>query len=173
MLSAYQQLDQGGELTVRVLAAHETDPAGRGVQVARLRRLRESVPRPLLRADAAKIFEDGVIEARTAAMLVPYLDRPGFRGELNLPPADALDRLVAALDRDSFQVHIHAIGDRAIRVSLDAFERAREDERRAGFPALIAHLEVIDPADIPRFEPLGVIADFQPLWAFADPYIPT
>lgn len=82
-----------------------------------------------------------------------------------------LDPLVAELDRDGFQVHIHAIGDRAIRMALDALAHARavngvRDSRHA-----IAHLELIDPTDIPRFRELGVVANFQPLWANGDEYL--
>ena len=70
-----------------------------------------------------------------------------------------------------FNVHIHAIGDRAVRMSLDAFEAARAKTSARGQRHQIAHLEVIDPADIPRFRTLGVIANFQALWAYADDYI--
>jgi predicted amidohydrolase YtcJ len=138
--------------------------------VARLVALRAEYAGPRLRPTAAKIFADGVIEARTAAMLEPYLDRPGDRGEPNLAPA-ALDALVAALVRERFSVHIHAIGDRAVRMSLDALEKAGARRGAGGPRHQIAHLEVIDPSDLPRFRTLGVIANFQPLWAYADPYI--
>ena len=113
---------------------------------------------------------DGVIEARTAAMLEPYVDRPGQRGEPNLTP-EQLDAFVAALVRRSFSVHIHAIGDRAVRLSLDALEAAGARSGVNGPRHQLAHIEVIHPADFPRFRTLGVIANFQPLWAWADPYI--
>jgi len=102
--------------------------------------------------------------------ILPYLNRGGSRGELNFAP-DRLAKLVTRLDREGFQVHIHAIGDRAIRVSLDAHEAAQIANGRRDARHHIAHLELIEPEDIPRFRDLGIIANFQPLWAFADPYI--
>jgi len=161
-------------LKLRVVAALDTD-LDRGVeQVGELAALRRRFAGPRLRPTAAKIFLDGVIEARTAAMLEPYTDRPGDRGELNLPP-ERLDPLVAALAQAGFDVHVHAIGDRAVRTALDAFERAAggvAESYRDGRPRhQIAHLQVVHPDDVPRFRRLGVIALFQPLWAFADSYI--
>ncbi|MEP7348122.1 MAG: amidohydrolase family protein, partial [Gemmatimonadaceae bacterium] len=126
--------------------------------------------RGLVRPVAAKIFLDGVIEGQTAAFLQPYLDRPGYRGELNVPP-DRMNALVHALDSAGFKVHVHAIGDRAIRVALDAFEKQHALDGGAGPRHIIAHLQLFDPADIPRFASLGVVADFQPLWAYRDSYI--
>jgi predicted amidohydrolase YtcJ len=82
-----------------------------------------------------------------------------------------MDTLVAAIDAAGFQVHVHAIGDRAVRMSLDAFAFARKHNGPRDARPIIAHLELIDPADIPRFAALGVIPSFQPLWAFADGYI--
>ncbi|HYB52811.1 MAG TPA: amidohydrolase family protein, partial [Thermoanaerobaculia bacterium] len=139
-------------------------------QVERLERQRATFTRGRLRATAAKIFADGVIESETAALLEPYLDRPGYAGKPDLE-ADAFARLAAAIDKARFQIHIHAIGDRAIRMSLDALEAARRENGPRDARPLLAHLELIDPQDIPRFRRIGVIADFQPLWAYADSYI--
>ena len=124
----------------------------------------------LVRPLSVKIFADGVIEPRTAAMLEPYLDKPGSRGEPNWSEA-ALNAIVARLVKEDFNVHVHAIGDRAVRMTLDAMEAARGGEGRRRPRNQIAHLEVIQPQDVPRFRTLGVIANFQPLWAYADSYI--
>ena len=179
-LEAYRATERRGDLTLRIVAAlgsariaEELPPEARsdaGAIAARLAALRSEFASPRLRPTAAKIFADGVIEARTAAMLEPYLDRPGWRGEPNLPP-DELDALVAALVRQGFSVHIHAIGDRAVRMGLDALEAAGARRGAAGLRHQLAHIEVIQPEDMPRFRTLGVIANFQPLWAYADPYI--
>jgi predicted amidohydrolase YtcJ len=170
LLDAYAALDRSGELTVRVLASLHVD-TGRGVSEAgRLAGLRRRYAGTRLRATAAKIFADGVMEPETAALLEPYINRPGDRGTPLLEP-EAFDALAVALDRAGFQIHVHAIGDRAIRMSLDAFAAAG---RANGFRDMrhhIAHLELIDPADIPRFRRLGAAANFQALWAYADPYI--
>ena len=170
ILEAYAALDRAGELSVRVLASLHVD-TGRGVSEAgRLAELRRRFEGTRLKAGAAKIFIDGVVESHTAALLEPYADRPGDRGT-PLLEAEAFEALAVALDRAGFQIHVHAIGDRAIRMSLDAFVAAG---RANGFRDMrhhIAHLELIDPADIPRFRRLGVTANFQALWAYADPYI--
>jgi hypothetical protein len=139
-------------------------------QIPRLIELRKKYQGRRLRANTVKIFADGVIEAHTAALLEPYLDQPDNRGKANWEP-DAFNQLVTALDREGFQIHVHAIGDRAIRLALDAFEAARAANGSRDSRHHIAHLELIHPQDWPRFRRLGVIANFQPLWAWADPYI--
>ncbi len=170
ILAAYADLERRGELTARVLAAQYVDPKKEVTQISELIRRRELFHRKYLHATAAKIFADGVIESRTAAMLEPYLDRPDDRGIPNLA-AQQFKSLAVALDSAGFQIHIHAIGDRAIRMALDALEAAQQTNGRHEARHHIAHLELIDPQDIPRFKALGVIANFQPLWAYADLYI--
>jgi predicted amidohydrolase YtcJ len=179
-LDAYRTLERRGELGLRVVAALATATIAeqQGIDAAadpealagRLAALRSEFASRRLHPTAAKIFADGVIEARTAAMLEPYLDRPGQRGEPNYAP-ERLDALVAALVRRGFSVHIHAIGDRAVRLSLDALEAAGARRGSQAARHQLAHIEVIQPADFARFRTLGVIANFQPLWAWADPYI--
>ncbi|MGB8960280.1 MAG: amidohydrolase [Candidatus Aminicenantales bacterium] len=169
-LDAYAALDKSGRLTVRVLASLFVDTDRGLAEVPRLARLRRQYAGSRLKATAAKIFADGVMEPHTAALLEPYTDRPGDRGTPLLEP-EAFDALAQALDLSGFQIHVHAIGDRAVRMALDAFEAAG---RANGFRDLrhhIAHLELIDPADIPRFARLGAAANFQALWAYADTYI--
>ena len=170
ILDAYAVLDRSGEMTLRVLASLHVD-TGRGpVEVERLVKLRDAYRTPHLRATTAKIFADGVVESHTAALLEPYLDRPGDRGEPLLGP-EAFNRLAVALDAAGFQIHVHAIGDRAIRMTLDAMEAALRADGPRDLRHHIAHLELIDPADIPRFKALGVTANFQSLWAYQDSYI--
>ncbi len=170
MLAVYSQLDAQQRLTARVVAAQRIDPARGPEQIAELEQRRQTHRSAHLKASAAKIFVDGVIEAHTAALLQPYLDQAGSQGHLNLP-VESLQQLVTELDGKGFQVHLHAIGDRAVRASLDACEAALRRNGNRDRRHHIAHLELIDPADIPRFQSLGVIANFQPLWAYADTYI--
>jgi predicted amidohydrolase YtcJ len=170
MLEAYRMMDSAGTLPVRITAAQNLGPSPTAALVTQVVRFRDRFKGRLVSANSAKIYLDGVIEARTAAMLAPYVDRPGNRGEPNLSQS-TLDSLVSALERAGVQVHVHAIGDRAIRMTLDAFARARTTNGAKDTRHQIAHLELIDPADIPRFKQLGVIANFQPLWAYDDPYI--
>lgn len=124
----------------------------------------------LIDASTAKIWQDGVMENYTAAMLEPYQIPGGSRGDPLVDP-EQLKRIVTRLDAEGFQVHFHAIGDAAVRQSLDAVEEALTKNGRLGHRHHIAHLQVIDPADIPRFKALDVVANFQPLWAIADVYV--
>ncbi len=162
VLQAYQDLDQSDELTVRVLAALETRPLEGPEQVARMVQARERSRGRRLRPDAAKIFVDGVIEAQTAALLEPYVGS-SESGPLNFTPT-ALNALVKALDEAGFVVHFHAIGDRAVRVALDSVEALGGTSLRPS----VAHLELTDPADLPRIDELGCVANIQPRWAILD-----
>ncbi|HEU4526043.1 MAG TPA: amidohydrolase [Gemmatimonadales bacterium] len=172
MLRAYAAADRAGRLTLRVVVAADAEPDSAGVQgvVRRLadRRSRYATPRVL--PAAAKLFQDGVIEARTAALLAPYLERKGDAGK-PIYPQPVLDSLIAALDRDGWQLHVHAIGDRAIRMTLDALEHARAVNGARDARHTITHLQLIDPADLPRFRRLAVVANFEPFWANGDEYL--
>jgi predicted amidohydrolase YtcJ len=169
---AYGEVDRAGELTARVqMALRASEDAPVEEDVARLVAIRDR-HRGSRRLTAAtvKFYADGVIEARTAALLAPYLDRGRDAGPLVYQPGDLAAR-VTAMDRAGFQAHIHAIGDRAIRVSLDAIAAARAENGPRDRRPVLAHIQLFDPADIPRFRELGAIASFQPLWAQADEYI--
>jgi len=127
-----------------------------------------------LRAGVLKVFADGVMEypAQTAALLRPYCDADGKPtksvGELYFDP-ERFARLVQKLDAAGIALHVHAIGDRAVRTTLDAFAAARAANGERDNRHQIAHLQLVDPADFPRFKELGVIADFQLLWARREP----
>ncbi len=111
-----------------------------------------------------KIFVDGVIESGTAAMIEDYTDKPGLRGD---PIFDAESFKAAAIeaDRRDMQIAVHAIGDAAVRITLDGFEAARKANGPRDSRHRIEHVEMINPADVSRFAELGVIASFQPLHA--------
>jgi predicted amidohydrolase YtcJ len=127
---------------------------------------REALSRGRFQARAVKVMQDGVAENFTASMLTPYLDAAGSetdnRGH-SFVEAGALREAVAALDAAGFQVHVHAIGDRASREALDAFEGTKRDNRHH-----IAHIQVVHPDDVPRFAGVGVAANAQALWACED-----
>jgi hypothetical protein len=171
-LAAYRALDDAGELSLRVVAALFLDPhAPIDAQLERLVAARAEHSRGNLRATAVKIWEDGVLETHTAALLEPYLNRAdGYRGLLLHAP-DRLREAVTRLDAAGFQVHFHAIGDAAVRAALDAVAAARAANGARDARHHIAHLELLDPADLPRLRELGVVANFQPLWAIQDRYI--
>jgi predicted amidohydrolase YtcJ len=170
-LQTLASADRARHLRLRVVAALIAPGSGDSM-LGRLRDWRTRYATPLVRPTAVKLFQDGVIESRTAAMLAPYLDRHGDAGTPVRTQAE-LDPLVAALDRDGFQIHVHAIGDRAIRMTLDALARARAVNGARDSRHAIAHLELIDSADVPRFRELGVVANFEPLWANGDEYLTT
>jgi predicted amidohydrolase YtcJ len=169
-LKTYAAADRAGKLSFRVVAASHVGEAAGDSVITRLQEWRKRYSTQHVHPIAAKIFADGVIESRTAALLAPYLDRPGDSGSPNYDSL-TLTRLAVDLDRAGFQIHVHAIGDRAIRMTLDALEQARRMNGVRDSRHGIAHLELIDPADIPRFRRLGVIANFQPLWANGDEYL--
>lgn len=179
MLEVYREASRQNMLTAHAgisLAvprdAGALDPAS---LVESLVALRATEPVPDVNVQAAKIFVDGVIEAGTAAMLEPYTGTAEDVGNL-LRPRTVLEPLVAALQADGFQLHFHAIGDGAIRVVLDAIEAAaRLVSAGAGAaspgPPLVAHAQLIDPADVSRFATLGAVPVFSAVWAFEDSYI--
>ena len=168
-LQALAAADRAGRLRLRVVAALIAPGSGDSM-LARLRDWRTRYATAHVRPTAVKLFQDGVIESRTAAMLAPYLDRHGDAGTPIRSQAE-LDALAIALDRDGFQIHVHAIGDRAIRMTLDALARARTVNGARDTRHAIAHLELIDSVDVPRFRELGVVANFEPLWANGDEYL--
>jgi len=167
-LEAYLALADRGELTARVVGALWWDRHRGEDQVDELlaARARASVGR--FRAPTVKVMQDGVIETFTAGVLEPYLGsdgRPTDNRGLSFIEPELLRRIVTRLDAEGFQVHFHAIGERAVRESLDAVEAARLANGMNDLRHHIAHVQVIHPDDLPRFRALGVTATIQPLWA--------
>jgi predicted amidohydrolase YtcJ len=169
--STYLRAVDSDRLTARVRGALWWE-RGKGVeQVETMRERRRVLPRGRFRAGAVKVMQDGIAENHTAAMTAPYLDGCGCRtanaGLSFLDPA-VLREGVTRLDAAGFQVHVHAIGDRAVREALDAFEAARTTNGGNDLRHHIAHLQLVHPRDRPRFAELGVVANIQPLWAHLD-----
>ncbi len=170
MLRGYKRFDDAGKLRIRVKAAVEIKPDEDPVAgVARVLDLRQRYAGPHLEVNAAKLFIDGVIETGTAALLEAYVGS-NSAGDLLFEP-DSLNRVAVAADAAGLQLHAHAIGDRAVRVTLDAYEAAEKANGPRDRRDQITHLELVDPADIARFKPLGVLANIQALWAYPDSYI--
>ena len=169
-LETYYDFAASGALTARVVASLWWE-RGRGLeQIDELVAKRAKFTRGRLRATTIKIMQDGVLENHTASLLEPYVGVAGQRGVPFVEP-EALKEIVTRLDQEGFQVHFHAIGDAAIRQALDAIEAARTRNGDRGNRHHISHIELFDPADIPRFRQLDVVANFQPLWAYAEEYI--
>lgn len=174
-LAAFSELDQSRQLTLKTVGSMWYDATKGLAQIPQYVEWREKFKGPRLRPIAVKIFQDGVIESQTAALLQPYLGADGKpdekrRGWLNLEP-DVIKPLALELDRLGFQIHIHAIGDLGIQSSLDALEFARQKNGPRDSRHHIAHIQLFDRPDIARFRRLGVVANFQPFWAWADSYI--
>jgi predicted amidohydrolase YtcJ len=178
IVEAYRVVARQNKLTARAHISLYADPASDESQVDQFLRIRQQTSESAVTVNSVKIFLDGVIEAATASLLEPYLPLAGepapahSRGLPNFTD-DRLKALVGRLDREGFQVHMHAIGDRAIRQGLDAIAAAERANGPRDRRPHIAHLQLFHPAELPRFRELGVVANIQPLWAYADSYIRT
>ncbi len=165
---AYVALASRGELTGRVVGALWWDHHRGADQIEEFVERRRATAMGRYAPTSVKLMMDGVLENFTGAMLEPYGDGHGGttdnRGLLQIDP-DGLASWVPAIDALGFQPHFHAIGDRAVRASLDAVEAARRANGPSDTRPHIAHIQVIHPDDIARFRELGVAANAQPLWA--------
>jgi predicted amidohydrolase YtcJ len=167
----YLRAARSGDLTARVRGALWWERDLGEEQVSDLLDRRERFTEGRLVAGSVKIMQDGIVENFTAAMSAPYLDGCGCRTAnrgLSFVDPSALNRHVARLDAEGFQVHVHAIGDRAVREALDAVEAARAANPDRDLRHHIAHLQVVHPDDRGRFAALRVSANLQPLWAQLD-----
>jgi len=168
VLPVYKALAQKGELTLRVAALMVANPKSRPADLEVLEQVRQQfLGVPNLSLPGIKIFADGVAEfpAQTASLLTPYKNSKKD-GELLIDPAH-FGELVSAADARGWLVHVHAIGDRAVRESLNGIEQARRD-RQSGVVHSITHLQMVSPKEFARFKPLDVIASMQLYWAAAD-----
>ena len=170
-LSAYARAIDEGTLLARVVGAQWWERASGIEQVEEFVARRDELTArgdDRLRLGTVKIMVDGVAENHTAAMLTPYRDGHGHDthncGMSFVDPA-RLREFVTALDAAGMQVHFHALGDRAVREALDALAAARDANGPTDGRHHLAHLQVVDESDVPRFAELGAIANIQALWA--------
>jgi len=169
-LEAYRALDDRSELTLRVVASLWWERTLGLEQIEDFKQLRNEFTSGNLVAGTVKIMQDGVLENYTGAMSEPYFV-DGFPTGIPMVDPAFLKTAVTALDAEGFQVHFHAIGDAAITQCLDAVEAAIDANGNAHRRHHISHLQLIHPSDLPRFRELDVVANFQPLWAYADAYV--
>ena len=162
-IKAYEALLNNREMTLRVRGTILTDPTKGAAQVPALVSACGKQKNPHFQITGAKVFIDGVVEGGTAYLLDPYAHKSNFYGE-PLWEQDTLNEFFRETDREKLQIHIHAIGDAAIRMSLDALTFARKHNGRRDSRHLITHLHVVDYEDIPRFAELGVVGVPQPFW---------
>ncbi len=170
---SYQVIDQSGDLTARVVTSltYESGFAKHyGDDFEQVLASRGQYESERINHDSVKFFLDGVLEGETAALLEPYVGMHGHRGELILSP-EQLDEAVTRFDSMGLQVHMHAIGDRAVRAGLDAIESARKQNGATDNRHHISHLQLIHVDDIERFAALETAANFQATWAYPDQWI--
>lgn len=170
VLPVYKALAESGGMSAHVAALLVANPKSVPADLDTLDKVRQQFQGiPNLTLPGVKIFADGVIEypAQSAAMIDPY-SNSHKQGELLIDPKH-FGELVSAIDQRGWLVHIHAIGDRAVRESLNGIAQARKD-RQSGVTHSITHLQMVNPKEFARFKPLNVIASMQLLWASADEY---
>ncbi len=171
-IDLYDELRRRGAATLRTATAFPMpdSPAElTDATIAKIVAVRDAhVDDRFVRGGIVKFFADGVVESNTAAMLAPYANNPAVRGT---PHYDArqLEAMVRKVDQAGLQIFIHAIGDAAVRMSLDALETAIRERPGRQRRNRLEHIEVIDPADVPRFGALGIMASMQPLHAYPEP----
>ena len=159
------KLEKAGKLPVRYEGTYQIFvPERRHLAIDEMKRFRAAYGGERLRFRTIKLFMDGVLENRSGALLDSYANDPGHRGGTMLSVHELRDFLLE-LHAEKFDLHIHAIGDRAVRDALDAVEAARKSVDGEFYPRItLAHLHYVDSADLPRFAELGVSANFTPKW---------
>ncbi len=159
-LRDWEQLARAGKLPIRVYAT--VSPKDLDTWAAR-----GPLSAGRLTVRSVKLYADGALGSRGAALLADYSDAPGNRG-LDVTPPDELEKLAEKAFRAGFQPWIHAIGDRGNRAALDAYEKALEAVKPQDARPRIEHAQVVAPEDFARFAKLGVIASVQPTHATSD-----
>src|SRR6266851_3242658 len=165
-LDLYNELRQKQLLLLRFYIAYFLDPPElKADDIEKIEQARRTYHDDWISGGVVKTMLDGVIEAHTAAMLAPYSDDPEQAGKMFWAPAK-YQQAVTELDRRGLQIFTHAIGDKSVRLALDAYRQASETNHTSDARPRIEHIETISVQDIPRFGKQGVIASFQPLHAY-------
>ncbi len=170
----FVDMDKKGELKLYVMKNTVIEPnSDLEPQIEKAVANRERYRSELFNYGSVKIFADGVIEGVTGYLLEPYAEAAEAGEGFVSAPLWTPERMTEAFARanaEGFQIHVHSIGDASTRQVLDAFESVLEQNGGGDYRNLITHLQLVDPADIPRFAELGIIANLQPYWAFKEPY---
>jgi predicted amidohydrolase YtcJ len=167
-LDLYNELRKNGELTLRFYVSYFLDPPGLTHEsIALIESARRQYNNDWISGGVVKTMLDGVVEAHTAAMLEPYSDDPTLSGKLFWDP-DKYKATIAEIDARGLQIFTHAIGDKAVRLALDAYQNAATVNHTKDARPRIEHIETISAQDIDRFGKLGVIASMQPLHSYPD-----
>jgi predicted amidohydrolase YtcJ len=171
LLQPYLAAARGGKLTAHVVLSLLWDRERDESQLEDILAMREEAEAAGLWASTVKIFLDGIVESFTALLIEPYLGpdgQPTDNRGMELVPRESLLKYAELIDRAGLQLHFHAIGDGAVRLGLDAIQAAREANGPRDARHHIAHIQVVNPADVPRFAAMDAIPNAQPLWAYMD-----
>ena len=163
------KLEKEGKLPVRYEGTYQIfTPERVHSAISEMKRYREEYGGDRLQFNTIKLFMDGINQNRSSALLEPHTDDPGYVGDTTLTVAELRDFLLE-LSEEQFDIHIHTMGDLAVRRVLDAVEKAKDIAKNDFYPRVtIAHLGLVDSADLPRIKELGVIANYTPWWFTAD-----
>ena len=171
VLPLYKSLADNGELSAHVAAMLVTNPKSSPQDLEMVKTVMDKYQGvPNLTFPGIKIFADGILEypGQTAAVIDPYTNNHK-QGELLIDPAH-FGELVSAAEQRDWRVHIHAIGDRAVRESLNGIEYAQQQNPQINISHSISHLQLVNPKEFPRFKQLDVIASMQLAWALGEVY---
>ena len=160
-INLYAALEADNEMTLRVYVPYDVKPETPVEALQEAVEQRRKFQGNFVRGSGIKLFMDGVLESYTALMLAEYADQPGNQGSA-LFTAELFNRIAVEADRLGLQIAVHCCGDGAVRRTLNGIERAQRQNGTGNRRHRVEHIETIDPADIPRFAHLGVIASMQP-----------
>ena len=160
-LALLREMQAEGRLLARVKVPFHFKPHMDLAELDRAEAMRAEFNDDWLQSGFVKMFMDGVVDSRTAHMLNDYPDQPGHRSEPLFEP-ERFKAIATEIDRRGLQIAVHAIGDGAVRTTIDGYEAAQQANGRRDSRHRIEHIELIDPADIPRIGALGIVASLQP-----------
>ena len=164
------RLEESGELTVRIVGSYRPrGPEDLPDAIERTKAWGEEIRGERYHYRMLKLMDDGTVEGRTAAMFEDYQGEPGNSGE-TVYTEEQLSATIGDAAGENLDVHVHALGERAVHETLNAIESARETHPTTGSRFTICHIQVITDQDLPRFRELDVIAQSTPLWASYDTY---
>jgi len=170
VLPVLQELESAGDLTLRLVGSYRPETAEEADDAVAMTKLwAETVRGDRFHYDTLKIPDDGTVEGRTAAMFEDYQGEPGNAGETVFTERQMVDMVTDAAAED-IDVHVHALGERAVHETLNAIEAARLQHPDSESRYTICHVQVVTDEDVPRFAELGVIAQSTPLWFSYDTY---
>lgn len=164
------RIEKSGDMTVRIVGSYRPGGPDEAAQaVGQAKHWRETIKGDNYHYSMLKIMLDGTVEGRTAAMFEDYQGEPGNRGELVFTQQQMIE-MVSGAAAEQLDVHVHALGERAVHETLNAIEAARIAHPDSSTRYAICHIQVITDEDLPRFAELDVIAQSTPLWASYDIY---